>query len=128
MTVLGDPLFREDRFGGPRFNGPVLDLMVESEPAGCGDCSPCACSGESADAPAADRMPGFDTAIAMAEAAGCGNITWWNDIRSHSADTAVGEYAASVLLAQMIRSSAHRWGVPVVDVWEAVRRTGQLPS
>ncbi|MFW0796319.1 hypothetical protein AAFP30_21075 [Gordonia sp. CPCC 205515] len=136
MTVLDGPRFRDDgfaddRFGGPRFNGPVLDLAIDSG-TGCGDCTTCACSGESAtdDAPDTtdDRMPGFDTAIAMAEAAGCGNVSWWNDIRAHAGDSAVGEYAASMLLAQMIRESAHRWGVPVVDVWDAVRRTGRLPS
>ncbi|GAC68950.1 hypothetical protein [Gordonia soli] len=75
---------------------------------------------------AAARLPGFDTAISMAEAAGCGNISWWNEIRAHTADPTVGEYAASMLLADAVRAAAHRAGVPVADMWDRVRRSGDL--
>ncbi|MDY6810296.1 MAG: hypothetical protein SW127_14980 [Actinomycetota bacterium] len=73
-------------------------------------------------------ITGFDTAIAMAEAASCGNVSWWNTIRSHADDPAAGEYATSVLLAQLLVSTAHRLGIPVADVWERTRRTGRLPD
>lgn len=128
MTILDAPRFPDAQFGGPRFNGPVLDLAVESA-GGCGDCSTCECA-DTDDDPFADephRMPGFDIAVDMAEAASCDNMTWWNEIRAHAPDPAIGEYASSVLLAQLIRTSAHRWGVPVVDVWDAIRRCGELP-
>ncbi|MEE3850629.1 hypothetical protein VZC37_09805 [Gordonia sp. LSe1-13] len=79
------------------------------------------------DEPAVAPIPGFDTAIAMAEAASCGNVSWWNSIRTHAGDPAAGEYAASVLLAELLTSSAHRSGIAVADVWDVARRTGRLP-
>ncbi len=81
------------------------------------------------EAPIAEApIAGFDTAIAMAEAASCGNVSWWNSIRMQPEDPALGEYATSVLLAELLRSSAHRLGVPVADVWELARRSGRLPG
>ncbi|MFT4201861.1 hypothetical protein [Gordonia sp. (in: high G+C Gram-positive bacteria)] len=71
-------------------------------------------------------VPGFETAIAMAEAAACENPTWWNEVRSKAHD-ADGGYASSVLLAEFIRSQAHRMGVPVSDIWARIRATGELP-
>ncbi|MFW0784716.1 hypothetical protein AAFP35_09355 [Gordonia sp. CPCC 206044] len=113
MTLLDGP-----RFNGPGLSGDVLDVSSA--------CAECACGGRESDA---DRpLPGFDTAIAMAEAAGCANMTWWNTIRAHAADPAAAEYAASVLLAQLITSSAHRMGVPAADAWVRIRQTGRLPQ
>ncbi|AZG44080.1 hypothetical protein [Gordonia insulae] len=102
----------------------VLDIGVVAS----GGCEGCACAGCDRDDDAEPpRIAGFDTAISMAEAAGCGNVTWWNTIRAHADDPSVGEYAASVLLARLIRSSAHRLGIPAADVWTAIRRSGRLP-
>lgn len=107
---------------GPRFNGPVLDITVGA-PRSCDGCTCTGCDRD--DEP---TIPGFDTAIAMAEAASCGNVTWWNTIRAHTDDPSTAEYAASVLLAQLIRSAAHRSGIPAADVWASVRRAGRLPD
>lgn len=78
-------------------------------------------------APRAGVPHGFDTAITMAEAAADHNPTWWNEIRTHAADSAAGEYCSSVLLGALLKSAAHRLGVPSADVWAHVRRTGELP-
>ncbi|GED97651.1 hypothetical protein [Gordonia crocea] len=75
---------------------------------------------------AAVPIPGFDTAITMAEAAACDNPTWWNDVRNRTHDADVG-YASSVLLAEFIRHHAHVHGVPVSDIWARIRATGELP-
>lgn len=70
---------------------------------------------------------GFEAAITMAEAAADDNVTWWNAVRANADDPAATEYTSSKLLAHLIKSSAHRAGVPTADVWSHVRRTGQLP-
>jgi hypothetical protein len=69
----------------------------------------------------------FDTVIAMAEAAHCGNISWWNQIRVDSADGTETEYLASRMLARLIAAAAHRQGIPTADVWARIRETGNLP-
>lgn len=141
MTVIDDPRFNP--LSRSRSSGTVMNLAVGGPTSagqasgGCGDCESCACSDAddtAADRPVPDggvvgdeRIAGFDTAIAMAEAASCGNVTWWNEIRAHADDPAEGEYAASVLLATLIKSSAHRFGVPTADVWSVLRRLGHLP-
>ncbi|MDL9936289.1 hypothetical protein QSJ18_05995 [Gordonia sp. ABSL1-1] len=79
----------------------------------------------SADAPPVPA--GFDTAIAMAEAAANHNPSWWNEIRTHAGDSADGEYCSSLLLGALLQSAAHRLGVPTADVWAYIRRTGELP-
>ncbi len=107
MTLLGTP----------------LGMGVEGFSEGCGGCGDCMCGPDAV----REHDDGFASAIWMAEAADAANITWWNQIRSRAADPAVSEYTSSLLLARMIRSEAHRQGVPVVDVWDRIRRTGDLP-
>ena len=63
----------------------------------------------------------------MAEAAHCGNISWWNQIRADSADSAETEYLASRMLARLIAAAAHRQGIPTADVWARIRESGNLP-
>lgn len=69
----------------------------------------------------------FEAAIAMAEAAECGNMSWWGEIRSAADDPAEIDYFVSVLLAKMITAGAHRDGLTSADVWAHIRRTGDLP-
>lgn len=92
---------------------------------GAGDCASASC-GSSADEKST-VAPGFDTALAMAEAAASHNRAWWNEIRTHVDDPEAGEYCSSLLLAALLESSAHRLGIPVADVWGHIRRTGELP-
>lgn len=138
MSIIDDA--RLDPFRGPRFTGAVLDLAVggptaDSRASGARESRERSdADGTAADDPVLgggahgpERIAGFDTAIDMAEAANCGNIGWWNEIRSRADDPAVGEYAASVLLAELIRDSAHRLGVPTADVWSTLHRLGHLP-
>lgn len=113
MTILGMPI-------GLAANG----FAGQDLPEGCGGCGDCVCG---SDEGRSAQDEGFSAAISMAEAADAENITWWNEIRSRALDSAVCEYTSSMLLARMIRSEAHRQGVPVVDVWDRIRRTGDLP-
>jgi len=73
------------------------------------------------------RQVPFDAVISMAEAAHCGNISWWNQIRADSADSTETEYLASRMLARLIAAAAHRQGIPTADVWARIRQTGELP-
>lgn len=99
------------------------------EGPGCAGCCG-SCEQPAGGEPIAHSTPvlaGFDTAIAMAEAAADHNPTWWNEIRARADDPSAGEYCSSLLLGAMLESSAHRLGVPVADVWAHIRRTGELP-
>ncbi len=71
--------------------------------------------------------PHFAAAIAMAEAAECGNMSWWSEIRSAAGDPAEMDFFVSTLLARMITAAAHRDGVTSADAWTQIRRTGALP-
>ncbi|WP_260870157.1 hypothetical protein [Gordonia paraffinivorans] len=70
---------------------------------------------------------GFATAIAMAEAAADRNPAWWNEIRANAEDALEAAYCSSKLLGALIEASAHRAGIPAADVWDHIRRTGELP-
>ncbi|GAB19148.1 hypothetical protein GOEFS_075_00690 [Gordonia effusa NBRC 100432] len=71
----------------------------------------------------ADETDGFGTVIAMAEAADCSNMTWWNSIRTSDPHAA---YVSSQVLAELIKTLAHREGIPVADVWDHLRRAGRI--
>ncbi|MFW0790282.1 hypothetical protein [Gordonia sp. CPCC 205333] len=70
-----------------------------------------------------DDTEGFGTVIAMAEAADCANMTWWNSIRANDPHAA---YASSQVLAELIKMLAHREGIPVADVWDHLKRAGRI--
>lgn len=69
----------------------------------------------------------FTAAIDMAEAARCHHLSHWNEIRVASPDPLADGFVSSLLLGSLIESSAHRLGIPAADVWDHIRRTGELP-
>ena len=105
-----------------------LNLQVLTDlPDDDDECTGCCgtCEQPREDAPGV--LAGFDTAIAMAEAAADHNPTWWNDIRTRAQDASAAEYCSSMLLGALLQSADHRLGVPAADVWAHIRRTGELP-
>ncbi|GAB2671680.1 hypothetical protein GCM10027169_36750 [Gordonia jinhuaensis] len=76
---------------------------------------------------AAGAHDDFDAAITMAEAAACGNVSWWNEARRSAGDPSGAEFRSSQLLAALIVDSAHRNGMTVADVWSQIRRHRCLP-